>query len=166
MDGGTALRVFITSTTSHGDFGGLAGADSRCQDRALAVGMGMNWKAWISTTTVNAKDRVLGAGPWVDMMGATAFADRDALAGFTGPATSIWYSETGAFLATSYIWTATDITGVYRAYLPGTAPCAEWTSALQTDYAQVGQVGMRGSNWTNFTGTSCDQNGRLICFEQ
>ena len=66
MDGGTALRVFITSTTSHGDFGGLAGADSRCQDRALAVGMGMNWKAWISTTTVNAKDRVLGAGPWVD----------------------------------------------------------------------------------------------------
>jgi hypothetical protein len=165
-DGGVALRVFITSTTTHGDLGGLAGADQLCQDRANAAALNGSWKAWISTSTVNAKDHVVGPGPWVDMRGALLFADRTALTGFTGPATSIWYSETGTFLPTSDLWTATDITGVYRAYLAGTTPCEEWTSAAMTSYAQVGQSGRTGSAWTNAFGTSCDQNGRLICFEQ
>ena len=165
-DGGLSLRVFITSTSTRGNLGGLSGADQLCQDRANAAALNGTWKAWLSTSTVNAKDRILGAGPWVDMTGARIFANRDALAGFTGPSAGIVYSETGNFLVTSYLWTGTSITGDYHAYLPGTAPCDEWTSAAMTAYAQVGQTGRVSSAWTDFTGTSCDQNGRLICFEQ
>ncbi len=166
MDGGTALRVFITSTTTMGNLGGLAGADQLCEDRAVAAGLGMNWKAWLSSSTVDAKDRVAGGGPWVDMMDTVLFANRSALTGFTGPASSIWYAENGTFLATSYLWTATDITGLYRGDGSGLPPCAEWTSSAQTAYAQVGQSGRTGAPWTNFTSTSCNQAARLICFEQ
>jgi hypothetical protein len=65
------LSFFVTSTNpgKGGNLGGLAGADAHCQALATAVGAGgKTWHAYLSTSTVNAKDRI-GSGPWFNVKG-------------------------------------------------------------------------------------------------
>ncbi len=60
------MSFFITSENigSGGDLGGLAGADAHCQSLAGAAGAGnRTWRAYLSTSTVDARDRI-GRGPW------------------------------------------------------------------------------------------------------
>lgn len=54
-----------------GDLGGLAGADAICQrvaERSSPCQKSKTWRAFLSTATVNAKDRI-GTGPWYDRLG-------------------------------------------------------------------------------------------------
>ena len=73
----TSMSFFITSVGS-GDganLGGLAGADAHCQSLAAAAGQGgKTWHAYLSTTTVNAKDRI-GKGPWYNAKGVMVAKD-------------------------------------------------------------------------------------------
>jgi hypothetical protein len=57
----TWARTFVTSTLQLGTFGGLAGGDAICQARADAATLGGTWRAWLSTSTVDARDRIVGA---------------------------------------------------------------------------------------------------------
>ena len=41
------MRLFVTSVTSTGSFGGLAGGDARCNTAAQAANKGGTWKAWL-----------------------------------------------------------------------------------------------------------------------
>jgi hypothetical protein len=68
--GKSKTTFFVTSDTSKtGKLGGLDGADKRCQDLATKAGFGDHtFHAYLSTTTVNAKDRI-GKGPWVNSKG-------------------------------------------------------------------------------------------------
>jgi hypothetical protein len=78
--GGTAqaqqssMTFFVTSTGSGkgADYGGLAGADRRCQTLAATAGAGNHtWHAYLSTqgaSAVNARDRI-GSGPWQNAEG-------------------------------------------------------------------------------------------------
>ncbi len=68
-----AMSFFVTSTNpdNGGNFGGIAGADAHCTALAEAAGVtGKTWKAYLSTSTENARDRI-GAGPWVNAAGVT-----------------------------------------------------------------------------------------------
>ena len=57
-------RVFATSTTYDGNLGGPSGAAQKCADRAAAGGLGGSWVAFLSTSAVDAKDRLPpGSGP-------------------------------------------------------------------------------------------------------
>ncbi len=61
-----AMSFFLTSAGpgNGADLGGLAGADAHCQALAEAAGAGSRtWRAYLSTNSVNAKDRI-GGGPW------------------------------------------------------------------------------------------------------
>jgi hypothetical protein len=62
----TSVSFFITSQ-GPGDganLGGLIGADAHCQKLAEAAAIsGKTWKAYLSTSTENARDRI-GDGPW------------------------------------------------------------------------------------------------------
>jgi hypothetical protein len=52
-----------------GNLGGLAGADAHCTALAEAAGIrGKTWRAYLSTSTVNARDRI-GDGPWYNVKG-------------------------------------------------------------------------------------------------
>ncbi|RYZ03396.1 MAG: hypothetical protein EOO73_27750 [Myxococcales bacterium] len=70
--GNSKTSFFVSSDTSMtGKLGGLTGADKRCQDLAQAAGIGeRTFHAYLSTSTVNAKDRI-GSGPWVNAKGLT-----------------------------------------------------------------------------------------------
>ncbi|WP_026615611.1 hypothetical protein [Ensifer aridi] len=67
----TSMSFFVTSTNpgKGGDLGGLAGADAHCSALATASGStGKTWRAYLSTDTENAKDRI-GTGPWYNAKG-------------------------------------------------------------------------------------------------
>ncbi|MHA3978844.1 hypothetical protein ACW9UR_14260 [Halovulum sp. GXIMD14794] len=77
------MSFFITSVNpgNGADLGGLEGADAYCSELATAAGVtGRTWRAYLSTTDVNARDRI-GAGPWVNANGVEIAADLDALHG-------------------------------------------------------------------------------------
>jgi hypothetical protein len=77
------MSFFITSTGS-GDganLGGLDGADALCQRLAEAAGSAdKTWRAYLSTSTVNARDRI-GAGPWYNAEGTLIANNVDELHG-------------------------------------------------------------------------------------
>jgi hypothetical protein len=65
------MTFFITSAGSGkgADLGGLAGADAHCQALAKAAGAsGREWRAYLSTDKINARDRI-GKGPWKNAKG-------------------------------------------------------------------------------------------------
>lgn len=67
------MSFFVTSrgTGNGANFGGLAGADQFCTTLAAAVSPALGaktWHAYLSTTTVNARDRI-GTGPWINAAG-------------------------------------------------------------------------------------------------
>jgi hypothetical protein len=77
------MSFFVTSKNpgKGGDLGGLAGADAHCQSLAAAVGAGnKTWHAYLSTSTVNAKDRI-GKGPWYNVKGVMIAKDLSDLIG-------------------------------------------------------------------------------------
>jgi hypothetical protein len=77
----TSMSFFITSQGS-GDganLGGLAGADAHCQKLAEAARIsGKTWRAYLSTSTENAKDRI-GNGPWYNAKGEAVAMNLDEL---------------------------------------------------------------------------------------
>jgi hypothetical protein len=63
------------------DSDGLAGADEFCRAKAVAAvpaAANKAWVAYLSTDTVNARDRI-GTGPWYNRNGVMIAADVDAL---------------------------------------------------------------------------------------
>jgi hypothetical protein len=76
-----AMSFFVTSV-GPGDganLGGLAGADAHCQSLAEAAGAGgKTWRAYLSTSSENARDRI-GAGPWQNAKGDVIAASVDEL---------------------------------------------------------------------------------------
>ncbi len=69
----TRPGFFVTSSTSGtGNLGGLAGADTMCQQLAKATSApNRMWRAYLSTNgtgAVNARDRI-GNGPWYNVKG-------------------------------------------------------------------------------------------------
>jgi hypothetical protein len=73
----TSMGFFVTSQ-GPGDganLGGLEGADAHCQKLAAAVGAGgKTWRAYLSTSGVNARDRI-GSGPWHNAKGELIAGD-------------------------------------------------------------------------------------------
>ena len=65
------MSFFITSTNpgKGADLGGLAGADAYCTTLAEKAGTtGKTWKAYLSSSEENARDRI-GSGPWFNANG-------------------------------------------------------------------------------------------------
>ena len=65
------MSFFVTSAGpgKGANLGGLEGADAHCQGLAAAVGAGARtWRAYLSTSSVNARDRI-GSGPWQNAKG-------------------------------------------------------------------------------------------------
>ncbi len=65
------MSFFITSVGlgKGADLGGLAGADAHCTSLAEAAGVtGKTWRAYLSTSDTDAKDRI-GSGPWFNAKG-------------------------------------------------------------------------------------------------
>ena len=76
-----SMSFFVTSVNpgKGADLGGLAGADAHCAALAQAAGSkGKNWKAYLSSTKENARDRI-GKGPWMNAKGVVVATSVDNL---------------------------------------------------------------------------------------
>ncbi len=86
----TTFSFFITSTggptggdlrANVADADGLAGADALCQSKAAAAvpaSASKTWRAYLSTSTVNARSRI-GTGPWFNVSGVMVATSVDNL---------------------------------------------------------------------------------------
>jgi hypothetical protein len=157
------LRVFLTGAfvgTMYEPGGGLAGGDAKCAQAAAAAGVGGTWRAWLSTSTVNAVERIAGTGPWRLMDGTMVFASRTELA--SGPAHAIDRLADGETLGTDPlpVWTGTIRTGTVAG-----STCAEWTND-RTELGRAGRSDAIGPAWTDNSTITCDTYAYLYCFEQ
>jgi hypothetical protein len=150
------MNFFVTSRGNGkgGNLGGLDGADAFCDELATAVSAELGaktWRAYLSTATVNARDRI-GTGPWRNEAGviiANNVAElHDQEEGQALDTTwpvgdlSIALDETGAQVVNDVhdILTGSAVGGTVAAG----QTCDDWTSESMTATAQVGHSNRTG----------------------
>lgn len=149
-------RVFVTSSEYTGDLGGLDGADEKCQAAADAVSLGGTWTAWLSTSTVDAIDRIEGDGPWVLIDRKTkVFNNRVNLT--TTSLRALDRDERGKQVPLARAWAehgrATADT------------CSNWTTSEFSSW-DFGTT-VDGMDWnTSMNPASCSQQNPIVCFER
>jgi hypothetical protein len=165
----TGKHVFATSTAGTGNLStwadaggqtGLAAGDKICQARATAAGLAnpTTYKAWLSTFSINAVDRLTSVGPWVRLDGVVI---ADSKADLTDGVlfTAVTFNEYGVGNDT-FLYTGTAATGLSSGFT-----CVNWTSAGAGDAAHKGRQDFATSRWTDDGTMACSTSGRLICFE-
>jgi hypothetical protein len=187
------LGVFVaTASDSGGDLGGLEGADATCQALADEAGAGdRTFRAYLSTSTVDARDRI-GEGPWVNANSILVATDLDDLHSIIG-------DVDGTLLVDLFVdHEGNRINGQWAGspgpnqhdILTGSAPdgtrlpatCSDWTSSTATPGPQVGHsdglgpgmnaAGNFGSWNSSHAPQGCSQQqlnavggaGRFYCF--
>ena len=157
------VLVFVTKAAFQGNFGGLAGADARCQAAARRAGLPGVFLAWLSTSAQPASVRVVHKNVPYVMPGGIRVADNylDLTDGrLAHPIDRTEYGETvqSPFLAR----TATAPDG--QALSP---TCSDWTSRRRYDGGAWGATDSP-SDWSRtgvFPGR-CDYLAHLYCLEQ
>ena len=152
--------VFVSSTFSSGDLGGLAGADAICNARAQAANLlpAQGYRAWLSTTAIDAVSR-LDDQRFVLLDGReVAQTLVDLTDGMIDAPIEV--SELGT-MVDSDVWTATLQSGTL---FPGAPTCADWTSSSNALLANGG-ASQQTDNWSSQLGFSaCDSSGPIYCF--
>jgi hypothetical protein len=150
------MNFFVTSKgwSAGGKFDSLEAADAFCDELATAVSAdlgGKTWRAYLSTSTVNAKDRI-GTGPWRNQAGDViannvtdlhAQEEGEALDNTWPPGDlGVALTETGAEVPNDVhdILTGTNADGTVNMV----ATCSNWTSNSEDDEAQVGHSNRMG----------------------
>lgn len=190
-----SMSFFVTSTgvEEGGNFGGLEGADAFCTQLAAAVSESLGnriWRAYLSTSTVNARDRI-GNGPWRNANGVVVANDVAALHA-QEPGQALDRTWPPADLAIALTESGEQVPNSIHDILTGSLPdgtvdanrhCNDWTSSEATDEASVGhsnrdgggrppyfnathQVGCAPSttNYDDGTVTAGGGQGSIYCF--
>lgn len=153
------LKAFVSSATVNGGLGGVAGADKICNDLAKAQGLAGTYVAWISTTGVNAIDRITANGPWQRVDGQVVAQTKAQLAtgALTMPLRRDEKNQTPPD-AEDRVWTATGADGKFI----GGSDCAGWTGA---GAGRVGEADDTDAHWTSLEDEACTEVNRVYCFQ-
>jgi hypothetical protein len=161
--------VFITSQVYDGSINGadgLAGADTKCAALATSAGLPTGtYKAWLSTSTVNAVSRLGSARGFVRV-------DKAPIADQISDLTSgkilnpITLDETGAdarFPGNSDVWTGSTNAGA----VVGGSTCDDWTSVSGSVFGETGHFDGGPTQWSDAAGSSCNNGAQnhLYCFD-
>lgn len=181
------MSFFITSRNpgAGANLGGLDGADALCQTLAQEVGAGeRTWRAYLSTTSVNARDRI-GSGPWLNAAGIQIAANIGDLHGENSLTKATQLTERGDTLNgrgdtpnMHDILTGSQLDGTSFGDDATDHTCSDWTSSSEDGSAQVGHHDRtggganpeswnsahpsRGCSLENLRATGGD--GRFYCF--
>jgi len=159
IDCGNTWRVFLTNTTTNGGLGAnptdaLDAADNICNIDAVANEYPGTYKAWLSTSTINAKDRIID-GAYRNIFGAIIANDiNDLLDGTLDTAIYPGLAE-----GTTYTGTKEDGT-----LLAANLNCNDWTID-NTVHAGSGHAALTNIGWTNFGSPECRFLLKLYCFQ-
>jgi hypothetical protein len=152
--------VFVTTGTLSGNMFGTSIADSRCAVEAASVPRfrGQKFVAWLSTSTLNAKDRINDTEYRLVNETVIALNINDLTKGtLQNPINKDILGNT----AKGIVWTGTKSDGIKT-----TQNCASWTSSLRRNTGVTGLIDKKNSSWTNNTlNTGCDSRAKIYCFE-
>lgn len=146
--------AFLSSATGNGrlqtwpqanGLAGLAAGDQIC--RTLAGDAGLrhpeSFKAWLSTGSVDARDRFQHDGPWI-RLDRTRIASSIAQLTDGTLDTSLNLTETGLYRGGDFARTGTTASGTGDA-----DHCVDWTSASSGLYGDVGYYSYADARWTD-----------------
>ena len=152
------LHAFVSSAVITASLGGLAGADAKCNQLAMAQGLPGTYRAWLSVPGTEARDRVTSAGPWYRVDDVVAIASREELLGGS-ISKSMALDEKGnkAPVEEDRVWTATLPDGTYSG-----PDCNLWTGM---GTGRVGEAEFTDTRWSNSTVEDCGNINRLYCFQ-
>lgn len=163
-------RIFVTSTTTNGNLGGLTGADEFCQGVAEDAGLKRTYKAVLgdSSTAASSSNRLEFTGS-IYMVDAS---DSDILIASTG--TDLWATESSSqdLLAaidldesgnsvTSTPWTGSNSEG--SVYTNG--HCSDWSST--SGAGVIGSNAAQDGTWLEYDPNGpCGNSYPLYCISQ
>lgn len=153
--GFTANVVFVTSTLVTGNIGGIAAGDTLCQQEADDAGLAGTYIAWLSTSTVDAIDRLGSARGWVRADGEPVFDTLGTWEMFN----PINRDARGQFVSAQYAFTATDSTGRYYTAF---GACSDWMSESGT--GGMGELSGAGNQYSLEYSSSCATPRPIYCF--
>lgn len=156
-----SLKAFVSSVKYTGNLGGLFGADAKCQALATAAKLPGPYKAWLSDSRLNAKDRfLLKNSPYKTVTG-TKVVDNfaDLIDGSLDSALKV--TEKGVTLTSTSerTWTGTSATGTKLLQT-----CSDWKSATASVIGSGGQV-TSTSAWSSSHTSGCILPYRLYCLQ-
>jgi hypothetical protein len=173
VDSGPETKfVFVSSAQYTANLGGISGADIKCKELADSAGLrGAMWRAWLSTASENAIDRIVHTGPYVLPNRTRVVDTKDQLEGKL--ITAIALTENGTPPLTpngvddSRVWTGTGVDGHA---LPDR--CADWTSDSAAGLGVLGLFSETGGGFTLVPGPlgptggwGCQIQAHIYCFE-
>lgn len=153
-------RIFVSSTRQDGNLGGLSGADATCQSLADGANLTGQWKALLSDSSTNAKDRLLIVGP-VFNLNDQKIADN---------ANDLWdgqldnavrYDQNVVEVSATKVWTGTFADGTSST----TFTCTNWTSNSGSVKGRYGRSNHVGNGWMEDDKDPCDEIRRLFCID-
>jgi len=154
------LKAFVSSTLTTGNIGGLAGADALCNNAAKAAGLPGTYVAWLSTTTVNAIDRIKADGPW-QLVNGTEIAKTKADLVKGSLAARFDKDEKGNTPPPEEdrVWTATGPNGTFSG-----EDCNAWGGTGGDGL--VGEAEQTDDDWTALEEEDCTEVNRVYCLQQ
>lgn len=156
-----AKRVFVTSTTSYPSTSGST-ADGICAAYAQNDHLGGTWKAWLSTTTLSAANKLVHFNGPYKLLNGTTIANNwiDLTDGTLQHEINI--TDTGSTITDTSIanvWTGTNTDGS-----AATSTCSNWTST--GGFTNMGSANSQYDSWTQIPTQSCQNGAAFFCFEQ
>jgi hypothetical protein len=162
---GSAKRVFYLPNGTLGQIRdttnpltGLEIADADCTQAGASHGGGQ-WRAWLSSSTMAALDRIADVGPWYRLDQQTLlFENRASIV--NGPLVPI-NAQPNPGNNANLFWSGTLADGT-----PSSDNCQDWTAYGSSLVATVGRVDTAGAGWVDPTPLECSTYLALLCFEQ
>jgi hypothetical protein len=153
--------IFVTSERFNTTFRPAEVADTKCDEAARAAGLPGDYRAWLSTASRNAREKLVGARGWIRTDGAP-FVDTvdDLVSGriFNPPL----LDERGKVVPTGpgdIVATGTDEAGDH---VPGNN-CHDWQNDIGS-HAAGGYADATTGGWTSSDWEDCGYPMRLYCF--
>ncbi|MCB9983913.1 MAG: hypothetical protein H6861_09640 [Rhodospirillales bacterium] len=145
-------KIFKTANSYRGDsLGGLSGADTLCQTEAGVLGYSGTWKALLSDSTTNAKDRLTITYPVVRAADGTIVDSTNLWDGTVQTAI-----EPGSYLNA---WTGSNTNGT-----ASSSHCTNWSAT--GGIATYGRAEFTNTNWINIGTSGCAVAVALYCVKQ
>ena len=152
----------MTSTSSNGDLGGQAGADADCASLAAAADLPPGtYKAWLSTSTINAVAKLGSARGFIRPDGQP-FADQVSDIAGGSILNPLNLDESGGDVGRQNVWTGTNDAGTVN----GSTTCGDWTIGSGSSFGEMGlSTGGAGAWSDDATETACLASAHFYCFD-
>lgn len=157
--------MFTTSTTQPPVLGGVGGGDTICATLAANAGLSGTYKAWLSTSTVNAISRLAGASGWVRTDGkpvVNSLADLAQGRLLYPPRLDELGNDLGA---DPIVMTGTATDGTVMNTFGSYTTCSDYTSTGSlSDMLSTGYASASSNMFTAASSMGCSSKARLYCF--